>query len=406
MFQRLFRSEAARRRHRDAPFAAERERYLRHCADLGATPASLGNKSRELLWIARFLDENAPQGVSAEQLNEVVRKRGSAHTGKTTARRAIDVGRPWLRYLGWWRVQPIEVPFQEILDSYVTWMRDERGFTRDTVEQLQCRARIFLQWCATRNRELSDLEPVDVDQYFVNEASRRWSRQSTHNVASALRRFIRYAATKGVCDSRLADTIRGPRIYQLESVPFGPSWPDVQRVLAYTSANSRQDIRDRAILMLLAIYGMRSGEVASLRLDQLDWRHRLIRLFRLKRRQPQAYPLVSSVATALAQYIDTIRPQTDHPQVFIGLHAPQRPLTRGAIYNAVSRRFLTLRIRVPHRGPHALRHACAAQLLAEGLTLKEIGDHLGHRGTSATSAYAKVNLAALTEVGNFDLGDL
>jgi site-specific recombinase XerD len=51
------------------------------------------------------------------------------------------------------------------------------------------------------------------------------------------------------------------------------------------------------------------------------------------------------------------------------------------------------------------RHACATRLLAEGLSLKEIGDHLGHHSKSATSMYAKVNIAALREVAAFDLGD-
>ena len=57
-------------------------------------------------------------------------------------------------------------------------------------------------------------------------------------------------------------------------------------------------------------------------------------------------------------------------------------------------------------GPHRLRHACAARLVAQGLTLKEIGDHLGHRSTSATRVYAKVDLHGLREVAAFDLGEL
>src|SRR5215472_13663678 len=108
MFQKLIRSEAALRRHSEAPFAAERERYLQHCADLGATYATLRQKGTELLWIARLLDKNAPQGVSAEQLEEVVRRRTSVHKGRTTAQRVINIARPWLRFLGWWREQPIE----------------------------------------------------------------------------------------------------------------------------------------------------------------------------------------------------------------------------------------------------------------------------------------------------------
>jgi len=59
-----------------------------------------------------------------------------------------------------------------------------------------------------------------------------------------------------------------------------------------------------------------------------------------------------------------------------------------------------------HHGPHGLRHACAAHLVEAGLSLKEIGDHLGHRGTYATRTYAKVDLVGLREVAAFSLGGL
>ena len=65
-------------------------------------------------------------------------------------------------------------------------------------------------------------------------------------------------------------------------------------------------------------------------------------------------------------------------------------LEGGSIFDVANRRFVALGIEAKHRGGHALRHACAVRLQAEGLTLKEIGDHLGHRSTSATSIYAKV----------------
>lgn len=406
MFQTLLRSRAALRRHREAPFALERERYLQHCADLGATRATLRVKSTELLWAARLLHPNASQGVGMEQLGEMVRARTSVHKGSTTAQRLIDVARPWLRFLGWWRVPVVEIPFQDLLDRYVAWMRDERGFSVSTVEQWQGRVRLFLQWCAATNRQLADLRPSDIDHYFVIEGAQRWCRVSASNVASALRIFLRYLASQGLCDSCLAQALRGPRVYAQESLPFAPGWSDVQKILATTLTDHPRDVRDRAILMLLAIYGMRSGEVASLRLDQVDWPQRVIRLLRLKRRQPQTYPLVPSVAEALARYVDTVRPRVPHPQLFIGLQSPQRPLTRGAIYSLVSRRFVALGIEVVHRGPHALRHACAVRLVARGLTLKEIGDHLGHRSPSSTSTYAKVDLGALREVGEFDLGEL
>ena len=407
MFQEFFCQDTARhRRHRDAPFADERERYLQHCAEQGATRATLRVKSNELLWIAWHLDASAPQGVNIEKLEDLARERQSTFKGTTTARRLIDIARPWLKFLGWWRSPVAEFGFQNQLDRYVVWMRDERGFSPSTVEQWRAKTAKFLQWCELTNRQLSTLQPNDIDNYFVSEGAGRWSRVSVANVASALRVFLRYVATQGQCDARVPAAICRPRIYEQESLPYAPGWSEVRRILSDPAIDKPRGIRDRAILMLLSIYGMRSGEVASLRLDQIDWHGNALRLFRLKRRQAQVYPLLPSVAQALALYVDTVRPPTACKEVFISLHAPWRRLAPNSLYDIVNRRFVEFGIQAAHRGPHALRHACATQLLADGLTLKEIGDHLGHRTTAATRTYAKVDMVSLREVGAFDLGDL
>jgi site-specific recombinase XerD len=92
--------------------------------------------------------------------------------------------------------------------------------------------------------------------------------------------------------------------------------------------------------------------------------------------------------------------------VFLTLRAPFRPLSAGALYHVTRSRFDHLGIDTPHRGPHALRHACACHLLAEGASLEVISDHLGHRSLSSTRHYAKVDLPGLREVARFDLGGL
>lgn len=390
----------------DAPFADERERYLRYCAEHGATPASLTLKRNQLLWIAPRLAPDAHKGVGIAALQRIANERQSLHGAATAAQRVVDIGRPWLRFLGWWR-EPADVfQYRSQLDRYVTWMRDERGFTPSTVEQWSRTIGRFLRWCEQTNRQLRDLQAKDIDDYFVTQGMGRWSRISVANTASALRGFLRYAAMQGICADRLAASICRPRLYQQESLPYAPDWLDVQRMLADADTDKPRDVRDRAILLLLAVYGMRSGEVAALRIDQIDWAGRTLRLFRLKRRQPQVYPLALSVAEGLARYIDTVRPPAHCPEVFLCMHAPRRPMKAGSIYDVANRRFVALGIEAAHRGGHALRHACATRLLNEGLTLKEIGDHLGHRSTAATSTYAKVNMGALREVGAFDLGDV
>jgi integrase len=406
MDQTIYPCHTAVRYHDDAPFADERNRYLRYCAERGATSASIKIKRNELLWIATRLRPDTCEGIGIEALQRIANERQSLHGAVTAARRVIDIGRPWLRFLGWWREPTILLQCQGQLDRYVTWMRDERGFTLSSVEQWSRIIGRFLGWCERTNRQLGGLCVEDIDAYFVTQGTERWSRVSMANTASALRGFLRFSAMQGMCADRLASSICRPRLYRQESLPYAPGWSDVQRMLASADTDKPRDIRDRAILLLLAVYGMRSGEVSALRLDQIDWAGRTLRLFRLKRRQPQIYPLVSSVAEGLARYIDTVRPASSYPEVFLRMQAPRGALKAGSIYDVANRRFVALGIEAAHRGGHALRHACATRLLAEGLSLKEIGDHLGHRSPSTTSVYAKVNMGALREVSAFDLGDL
>ena len=277
-------------------------------------------------------------------LQQIGNERQSLHGAVTAVRRVVDIGRPWLRFLGWWRAPTVAFLYQSQIDQHVAWMRDERGFARSTVEQWSRTIGSFLRWCEQTNRRLGDLRAQDLDDYFGTRGIDRRSRVSVASTASALRGFLRYAAIQGICADHLAASIYRPRLYQQESLPYAPRWADVERMLADIDTEKARDIRDRAILLLLAVYGMRSGEVAALRLDQIDWAGRTLRLFRLKRRQPQIYPLVPSVAEGLARYIDIVRPPSACREVFLCMQAPRRPLKAGSIYDVANRRFVALGI--------------------------------------------------------------
>jgi len=191
-----------------------------------------------------------------------------------------------------------------------------------------------------------------------------------------------------------------------EALPVGPHWADVQRLITSASGNRPRDIRDRSILMLFAIYGFRTGEVAGLRLEQVNWEREIIAVMRPKQRRAQEYPLVHSVGEAILRYLQHVRPRCARREIFLTLKAPFRPLSPGALYHLVSSRLRALGIESIRHGPHSLRHACAGHLVAERFSLKEVGDHLGHRSAYATRTYAKVDLVGLREVGNFDLRGL
>lgn len=408
MFELHFRSPTALARHRDAPFAAERSAYISYCLKRGSTPLTLASKCRELLWAARLLASERRPCINADHLHAIAVRRSARQKGDPTRiqERFENIVRPWLRYLGWWKQSVATVPWGEKLDLYSRWMRAERGLAASTIMQWHSCALRFLTWYSASRRPLGDLQPSDFDDYIAYLAASGYRRISIRNVAQALRSFLRFACEQGWCLKTIAEAIEAPRVYSDESLPMGSSWPDVERLIRSVDTNRIRDVRARPILMLLAIYGLRVGEVTKLRLDDVDWERELLHVRRVKRRKLQSYPLVASVGAAIARYLREARPTSDRRELFLGLNSPHTTLSQSSVYNIVATGLRRLGVKTAHLGPHSLRHACAGRLVSEGLSLKEIGDHLGHRGVSTTRVYAKVNLATLREVAAFDLGGL
>lgn len=412
MFESLYRRPFDIARHRAAPYAEERERYLTYCHQQGYAQTTLQSFARELLWAARKLSASdfpvTPERLEALADDWQARQQSAGRplSAYWTHARFVEATRSWLRFLGWWH-EPVEpVPFADLLDAFVAWMTHERGLSSNTIT---CRCWLitrFLRAYGEQERAFADVQLRDIDSFLAQCGANGWCRVTINHMAEALRAFFRYAATQGWCDTHLAEGIQGPRIFAEETLPAGPSWSEVRTLLAKLDTATPKDIRDRAILMLFALYGLRAGEVATLCLEAIDWEHSLLKITRPKQREIQPYPLVTSVGNAIIRYLQTVRPTTECREVFVTFKPPFRPLSVSGLSNVARERLLALGVHTAHHGAHALRHACAARLATEGLSLKEIGDHLGHHSTSATRIYAKVDLPHLREVAAFDLGEL
>jgi site-specific recombinase XerD len=371
------------------------------------------SKAAQLLWLARKLSRYPDLHVTIDQVRALVsdcsagRNIGDPKLHLLSRRkRLFGTACAWLRHLGYLREPAEQIPFGSHLDEYCDWARQERGLSPASIDRFRRTIRQFLRWYGALARPLSAVHANDIDAYLAFGSGQGWVRVTVRNVVDALRAFFRFGAEQGWCRPHLAEAIQGPRIYAQEQLPMGLAWAEVQRLFATLDANRPAEVRNRAILMLFAIYGLRVSEVAKLRLDDIDWEHDQLRIARAKGREAQIYPLVASVGNAIIHYLRAVRRSAPYRELFLTLVAPYRPLSASGLYDMVSSRLKSLNVHCAHRGPHSLRHACAARLVAEGLSFKEIGDHLGHRSSSATRVYAKVDLASLREVAAFDLGEL
>lgn len=415
MFDRLFTRPTARTRHRDGPLAPERLAYLTHLAEYGASSKTLRAAARTLLTVTQYLRlASRPAGpIAAEEIDRAA-GRWAGRRSRVPNRRAGRSSRPtfvahattWLRFLGRLaEVAPAPGPFDAMIAAYGEYMRAERGLSPHTVRGRSWVLRRFLGRLGTAGGSLHALTVTRLDELFREMlGSGGYARTSIRLYAEGLRAFFRYAETRGWCRAGLAAAIQSPRVYSRASVPAGPSWDDVARLLAAADGDRPADIRDRAILLLLAVYGLRAGEVTRLRLDDLDWDRERLTVAGPKNGRARTSPLTRPVGDAILRYLREARPATPYREVFLSLAAPVRPLRH--VWHVVGSRLRRLGVSAPRHGPHTLRHACATHLLAQGLPLTTIGGHLGHRDPDATRIYAKADLAGLRRVADLGLGGL
>ena len=413
MFDRLFNCPKAVARHQSAALLDARVRFLQHCQDCGSPRGTLRRLARELLVVIDQLNLQPEGEVRLEDIEVAAHRwayRQPSHhklkdVEKIKSHFTLAATR-WLRFLV--RLQaPPATWYQNFIDEFASYMeRDKVGLSPMTIRGECGHVRRFLARHCPNAERLRDLSIQQIDEAIAHKRRDGCCGASVGFYAASLRAFLRYAETKGWCRQSLAAAILAPRGYQHALIPSGPSWEVVQQLLEKTASDRPVDIRDRAILMLFAVYGLRSEEVQRLQLKDFDWDREVIHITRPKPRTVHPCPLLPSVGEAILRYLQEVRLQRPSRHVFLTLRAPYSPLSRSALWKAVSDRLRPLKLSIRHQGPHSLRHACATHLLAQGLSLKEIGDHLGHRNPASTCVYAKVDLIGLREVAEFSLGDL
>lgn len=296
---------------------------------------------------------------------------------------------------------PFQVFCQALCSEYAQWVGDRRGLAAVTICDLDGEARRFLFWCAQRvGEDLAGLTIPDIDAYLEARAAtlRRVSRKG---VSQRLRCFLRFLHATGRTARDFAPSVLAPKLYAFEAIPSALHPEQISAVLTTTRKDrSPKGLRDYAILMLLATYGLRAGEVTGLRLEDIDWRADRLRVRHTKTGSQTLLPLLPGVGEALVDYLRTGRPKTEAREIFIGACAPYRAFRDGSsLYTPIRRRLDAAGVQpVGKRGPHTFRHARAVSLLRAEVALKTIGDLLGHQSAASTTPYLKLATEELRAV--------
>jgi integrase len=171
----------------------------------------------------------------------------------------------------------------------------------------------------------------------------------------------------------------------------------VNRLIAACDGSDPGRLRDRAIVLLLVRLGLRAGDVAQLRLKDIDWNRGTLQVIGKARYQVRL-PLPQDVGDAMLRYPER-RPTISDNCVFVRSIAPYRPFASGdGVSSVVKHALQRAGIEIPDKGAHLLRHTAATEMLRNGVPLEQAGLVLRHRSIDMTAYYAKADVALLKQI--------
>ncbi|MFQ5463894.1 MAG: site-specific integrase [Candidatus Binatia bacterium] len=290
-------------------------------------------------------------------------------------------------------------PIETLLMGYAAYLSEARGLAASTIKLHLTTVSQFLKHIGEQgdHAQLRILTTRELEG-FVRAAGRRVGRGRMQHIVAQLRSYLRFLAGRGETARGLDTQIDTPRMYRGEQLPRSLPWQTVSALLASVDRSTPIGVRDYAILLLIATYGLRGSEVAGLKLDNVQWRTGLLCVSRPKTATSLLLPLTDAVGESLVAYLRCGRPVVSYREIFVRHRAPAGALGRCGVNNAFQAWAKRSGLRIPFHGPHCLRHSYAVHLLRQGVSLKTIGDLLGHRSPESTCVYLRLDIEDLRDV--------
>jgi integrase/recombinase XerC len=289
-------------------------------------------------------------------------------------------------------------PVDEELRRYGEYMEHVRGLAPKTQSMALCIVgRLLTARFGGDPVDIAAIKAEHVRRFFAQQAKLYSKPANAGLVVVSLRGYFRYRASLGDLVHGLIGAVSYPANWSLSSLPKTLTAEEVERLIGSLGQTGRSMRRADAIVRCALDLGLRSGEIARLSLDDIDWRAGTLILRHTKGRREDVLPLPVATGKAIAAYLKQERPKTSNRAIFVRHIAPRdQPAGADLIRKTIRQAYA--RAGLPYTRSHLLRHTMASRLLAGGSSLKEVADVLRHRSLNTTLIYAKLDSRKLGEV--------
>lgn len=368
-------------------------------AGLGYSPGSAAgvvNVLERLSWWMQLTGAGVDD-IDADLLARFLAVEGSRDLPCVSVKQWIGTIRRFLTAAGYLSAPVVQedslTPAQAAVADWCSWMREQRGLAEKSIVA-RCHyaaGLVDVLMAADGSVQWWRLDASIVNAY-VTERGRPYGVVARAHIIGSVRCLLRWALSTGHLDRDLTAGILKPAGTR-RSLPRGVETDQIEALLGVCDAATALGARDRAVVMILVRCGLRAGEAARLRLDDIDWASGHLKV--TGKGREHSLPLPVDVGQALEAWL-RLRPPAVDRAVFVRLRAPRQTMTTSGISGIIAR--LSDLAGIDRIYAHRLRHTAAMDVLAAGGTLTEAKELLGHVFTVTTMAYAKVDLTSLREL--------
>lgn len=282
--------------------------------------------------------------------------------------------------------------------EYECHLRDRCGLAEDTIRRNLNATKEFHRYAfGSEDARWHPIAPCTVLSFFRDKTARGIA--ISKNLRGHLWHYLRFSQLQGYEVEKLIEALPRIRTPAKATTSKVLSSEQLAQWLAGFDRSQAEGRRDYAMALCLADLGMRVGDLAALRLDDIDWKQGTIRIPNAKRQRPYWLPLPKRVGHALANYLRKDRCQNTQREVFLRHRTPRlKPLTPVYIVHRLRDVALAQGLKSPLVGTHVFRHTFATRLLRSGSSLKQVADMLGHEDIRSTTVYARLDPRELSLV--------
>ncbi len=219
------------------------------------------------------------------------------------------------------------------------------------------------------------------------------AKQTVSSVCKVLKRFLKFCRMEEFLSEDFSYLITSQKKRRGTVIPSAYTRGEIITLAEHLKSQGENGLRNYTIVMMIAVFGFRAGEIASMKIRDINWDQGVIRIIQGKTNEVLEHTLTSFTGHLLAEYLLKERPESVSPCIFLkrngeGLH----PVS---ISTMITAGFTQCGIVINGRkhGSHSLRHSLASSMLADGIGILAISKTLGHRSVDTTRIYyAKVDL--------------